>query len=212
MNATNPHHQVQALLAETDEVAGTGADQHRGHGAHGHGAMAEDVEPFKALREDDPHYPCSILDDRYLGACYMLQTSAMLWLNDGDIAATAASCAEAPERFRTDCFLSLGRDIGGRTLQDPVKSVRECQKSPREYRSSCYAGIMRNFDLGVPTEARFAVCRNVEAWAKARCNEVLGREISCAHRDVDARRRECGRAETDALERACLRGADVRPD
>ncbi len=213
VNATTPHHQVQALVAGADEAAVAGADQPREDGAHGHGAMAmaEDVEPF-ALREDDPHYPCSTLDDRYLSACYTLQTSAMLRLNDGDIAATAASCVEAPERFRVHCFLSLGRDIGGRTLQDPVKSVRECQKSPQEHRSSCYAGVMKNFDQRVPTEARFALCSNVEAWAKVRCNEVLGNEIVYAHPDVDARRRECAGAETDELERACLRGAGVPVD
>lgn len=212
VNATDPHHQVQALVAEADDTVGADADQHREHGAHSHGAMAmaENVEPFEALREDDPHYPCSILDDRYLGACYMLQTSAMLWLNDWDIAATAASCAEAPEQFRMHCFLSLGRDIGGRTLQDPVKSVRECQKSPREYRPSCYSGIMQNFDVRVPTEERFALCSNVEAWAKVHCNEVLGQEISYTHREVDALLRECAGAETDELERACLRGAVVR--
>ena len=213
VNATTPHHQVQALVAGADEAAVAGADQPREDGAHGHGAMAmaEDVEPF-ALRVDDPHYPCSILDDRYLSACYTLQTSAMLRLNDGDIAATAASCAEAPERFRVHCFLSLGRDIGGRTLQDPVKSVRECRKSPQEHRSSCYAGVMKNFNQRVPTEARFALCSNVEAWAKVRCNEVLGNEIVYAHPDVDARRRECAGAETDELERACLRGAGVPVD
>ena len=83
-------------------------------------------EPFAPLDRSDPLYPCSALQDRYLNACYMMQTSAILFHNGGDLEATAAACDRVPERHRGACYISLGRDVSALTMQDHAKARAAC--------------------------------------------------------------------------------------
>ncbi|WP_419943243.1 hypothetical protein [Candidatus Palauibacter sp.] len=217
VNATDPHHPASELLPGEGE-GGDGAEEGHGtRGAHDHAAMAmteavEPLEPWEALRAEDPHYPCSVLDERYLRACYMMQTSAMLWHNEGDIGGAATSCLDAPEGWRFLCFVSLGRDISGRTVLDPDNGLDECGKSPEEFREWCYVGLVKNYvDVTAATGAGFAFCRRVEPWAQARCYEAMGEQLLGLYADDAGRREECvaARPESEELEQACLRGARV---
>ena len=218
VNATNPHHPAAELASHGIAAEGgpgeTEASDH-GAGAHVHGvmAMAEGVEPFEPMRADDPHYPCSILDERYLTSCYLMQTSAMLWLNDWDIADAASSCLEAPEDWRDDCFVSLGRDISGRALQDEDDARRDCRESPEDWREWCYVGVVKNFvDVTARTEAGFSFCRTIEDGAKPRCHEAMGEELYSLYADEAGRREACEASETEELALDCRRGARVQTD
>ena len=214
VNAIAPHHPAAELVSGGTAMEGGSGDaaeaSDHGAGAHVHGAMAmaEGVEPFEPLRADDPHYPCSILDEKYLTSCYQMQTSAMLWHYGGDIAGVAAACVDAPEAWRDDCFVSLGRDITGRTLQDEDDARRECQKSPEDYREWCYVGVVRNFvNATATTDAGFSFCRSIEDWAKPRCHEAMGGMVYSLYPDEAGRREACEATETEELALACRRGA-----
>lgn len=219
VNAIAPHHPAAELVsagtaAEGEAGEAVEASDH-GAGAHHHGAMAmaEGVEPFEPLRADDPHYPCSILGEEYLTSCYQMQTSAMLWHNDWDIADAASSCLEAPDGWRDDCFVSLGRDISGRTLQDEDDARRECLKSPEDHREWCYTGVVKNFvDVTATTEAGFSFCRTIEDRAKPRCYEAMGEALYSLYADEAGRREACDASETEELALVCRRGAQVRTD
>ena len=221
VNATDPHHPAsELLLGEGDGEGEDGGEGEAGHGAHDHAAMAmtegiEGLEPWEALRADDPHYPCSVLDEQYLNACYMMQTSAMLWHNEGDIGGAATSCLDAPEGWRELCFVSLGRDVSGRTVLDPDEGLDECGKSPEEFREWCYVGLVKNYvDVTATTGAAFAFCRRVEPWAQVRCYEAVGEQLLGLYADESGRREECIAAapEPEELEQACLRGARLPID
>lgn len=194
------------------EAVGPGAGEARP--AHEHDAMTfadDDLEPFEPLREDDLHYPCSILERRYLTACYMMQTSVMLWFNGNDIGGAAAACAEAPENWRRTCFQSLGRDVSARTLQDPDESLKECGKAPEEYRGWCYTGLVKNFvDLTATFDDGFAFCRLIEDEYKPRCYEAMGEEIGILRATEAEKREACSVSESFELEQRCLYGARVR--
>ena len=221
VNATDPHHPASDLVAEEGEAGGdAAADGHAAHGAHDHAAMPmaeglEELEPWDALRADDPHYPCSVLDERYLDSCYMMQTSAMLWHNGGDVAGAADSCLDTPERWRHLCFASLGRDISGRTVLDPDEGLSECRKSDETYRDWCYVGLVKNYiDVTATTGEAFAFCRRVESFAQTRCYEAIGEQLLGLHGGDAERREECvvAREESEELEQACLRGARIPID
>ncbi len=233
MNASNPHHPASELASEHGDMAAqegdmsaeesgmAGAEGGMGDEAapeHQHETAAEAgegelvLEAFEPLRESDPHYPCSVMDARYLRACYMMQTSAMLWLNGGDIGDAASSCDDAPEDWRRTCFQSLGRDISSYTLQDVDDSIRECRKANPEYRTWCYIGLVKNFvDLTADTETGFEFCREVEEDSKPRCYEALGEEIGVLRSDPVEQRRLCTAAESPLFEQSCLYGARVLP-
>ena len=191
VNVTNPHH-----------VASDGAAM---DGLHG-------TSDWKAVDPEDPHYPCSVLDGRYHHECYMMQTSAMLWINGGDIAGAGESCRNAPENVRHVCFQSLGRDISSLTLQDPDDAMRECARTDVQYRAWCYVGLVKNFiDLTAHTEKAFEFCRRVvHPPHKMSCYEAIGEEIAILENASDDRDAICVNAESEETYAACLLGAGVR--
>lgn len=220
--AEGPHEAAAMAAGAGDEHAGADerADEQTG-GEHAAGRArqrvmtfaVDDLEPFEPLRSDDPQYPCSILDARYLTACYMMQTSVMLWFNGNDVGEAAASCAGAPENWRKTCFQSLGRDVSSRTLQDPDKSLHECGKAPEAYREWCYVGLVKNFvDLTATFDDGFAFCRRLEEPYKPRCYEAMGEEIGILRATEDEKRKECSVSESFELEQRCLYGARVRSE
>jgi hypothetical protein len=238
-NPHHPASELAAAVEEPAEAAGAGGEAAGAGGqaaeegseeaaegemhAHaepgGHDAMAgaaaaegeEAWEPWEALRNDDPHYPCSVMDRRYQRECYMMQTSAMLWMNGGDIGDAADSCDDAPEEWRPTCFQSLGRDISSYTLQDPDDSIRECGKANPEYRDWCYIGLVKNFvDLTSDTKTGFEFCRRVEEDSKPRCYEALGEEIGILGGTPEERWDMCQAAESLLYQQSCLYGARVQ--
>jgi hypothetical protein len=107
-----------------------------GEGAEGH---------FTNYLNDDPHYPCSLVDEKYKGACYFFQTSRMMTLLAGDFTKIAATCLTAPEQFRGHCFGSMGRDVGGTHRGDPAGSIAACQSAPAgTYRNDCLSGAVQD--------------------------------------------------------------------
>ena len=90
------------------------------------GGLSGSMGNVTRFLSDDPHYPCNALDDRYVRHCYFYQTSRMVVLFRGDFGEVADACAEVPLDATSYCFLSMGRDVGGRTRGNPRKSIRLC--------------------------------------------------------------------------------------
>jgi hypothetical protein len=196
-----------AHRANSGETGGApvsaGSADHAGHGAPGnHADHAEDRAaaaaaspggaehlpaemesaartPFPALNREDPLYPCSVLEARYLVACYQMQTSAILFYNGGDLAATAAACDRAPEQYRGHCYQSLGRDVSALTVQDHEAARTSCEVGDPEYRVYCHIGYVKNLvDLTADPLDAFTYCRgSMTATLKQACYHAVGEEI-----------------------------------
>lgn len=224
VNATHPHHAVarpsgstgdkdeaakagkgKAAKGAKDESAKGGHSEH-GHGHDGHAAGTAKPSPhFAALDPADLHYPCSALDSKYLIACYTMQTSAMLHHTGYDFGRAATECGRAPEKARTTCFLSLGRDVSSRARLDSAEGVRLCGLAETAYRPTCHRGVVEtlvNID-GNPA-AGIPYCRAVtEADSKRACYVAVGQQ-ALVHPDGPARQeRACRAAETGFVE-LCL--------
>src|SRR5262245_52861033 len=191
INATAPHHPATMLAM------------------HGHHMNAGTT--FKALDPADPLYPCSIMADKYLHACYQMQTSVMLNLNHGDTGDAAKSCERAPEQVRPICFQSLGRDITSYTARDPQKTSDLCHKAAEPYRPSCYFGAVKALvDWTATTESAFAFCRIVghEAGGPT-CYQALGEEIATLLAGLPEREQQCLQAQEPDAVNSCRLGAGV---
>ena len=104
-----------------------------------------DLYHYTEFLNDDPHYPCNAVSDKYQGQCYWLQTDRMLRLFGGDVVAVGVACADAPEQFQFSCFQSMGRTISGHFSLDPVKSFEVCSTVSNENnRSWCFSGSLSN--------------------------------------------------------------------
>ena len=105
---------------------------------------------------DDPHYPCNAVEDKYMFECYWLQTDQMRRLL-GDFGAVGEACAEAPEPFRFPCFHSMGRTVSGHLSLHPVKSYEVCMAVAHvPGRNWCLKGVLNN-SLWDPSQADGAI-------------------------------------------------------
>ena len=191
INATAPHHPATMLAMQ------------------GHHHMA--ATTFKAMDPADPLYPCSIMAERYLHACYQMQTSVMLNLNHGDIGNAALSCERAPGQVRSICFQSLGRDITSYTARDPQKTADLCDKARDPYRPACYFGAAKALvDWTATTDAAFAFCGIVaQEPGGPTCYQALGEEIATLLATPAEREEQCRRAQQPAALSACRQGAGL---
>jgi len=191
INATAPHHPATQLAAHHHPDAGPA---------------------FKALDPNDPLYPCSIMAERFLHACYQMQTSVMLHFNHGDIGAAARSCDSAPPQMRSVCYQSLGRDITSYAQRDPQKTADLCRKGTEAYRPACYFGAAKALvDWTATTGAAFTFCRIVAADPGGpTCYQALGEEIATLVAPIPDREEQCTRAQLPAAVAACRQGAGLR--
>ncbi|MDH3206127.1 MAG: hypothetical protein OEO79_05910 [Gemmatimonadota bacterium] len=211
ISVTNPHHPASELEPSGTSEMGSGGPAEEGDHEHATMTSPESLAPWEPLKADDLHYPCSVLPERYLSACYMMQTSAILWENGEDVAGASETCGQAPEAWRRTCFQSLGRDLSARTAQRPEPSLAECQKTPEEYRAWCYVGLVKNFvDLTATTESAFSFCGLVEDFARSQCYEAVGEQIWTLYGTPTERSAACAVIEPSELRRACLAGARVQ--
>ncbi len=127
---------------------------------------------------DSPHYPCDALQEKYIGPCYLFQSTRMLDLfseGDGerDYGSVARECALAPPSGIDDCFDSLGRDIAAETLGDPARAVELC-------RSHIPEEINRIYCLQGTLQARFReTAREAEALGLCTMLEITEEKSGC---------------------------------
>lgn len=112
------------------------------------------------LRNDDPHFPCNVVGDRYRAPCYFYQTSHMLNVFNRDLAKVAQACADLPWEIQSSCFDSYGRDVGGLTRTNPEAAIRHCGHAPKGMpRIRCIMGAVQDrFWEASGADAALAMC------------------------------------------------------
>jgi hypothetical protein len=207
-------------------------EEHAGHhaqaGGHGDHHAAADVrpagdqvqgdgkvhslagQPFEALSDTDPLYPCTVVEEHHRYTCYQMQTSAILTRNDGDFAEAARLCQTAPADMVRVCFTSLGRDANAWGRGEASRVVELCDASPEEQRPWCIVGAVKNV-VDVTAQARdgFAFCRVLRSGgSKNSCYRAVGEHVTLLHVDLAERARVCAAAEY-AYVNECRVGANL---
>lgn len=114
-------------------------------GLAGHGEHGAHQAHFTKFLNEDPQYPCSVVEDKYKTYCYDYQTSRMLQLFDGDFSKVASACFKAPRRYHAACFASMGRDVGGAYRGNPGAAIRTCSVIPMgPARNRCFTGAVQD--------------------------------------------------------------------
>ena len=205
VNVTMPHHPAATLSHSDGKSGGHEAMEGMNHDMAGH---HEAGATFKPVDPKDPLYPCSIIGERYLSACYEMQTSVMLYNNKGDIAGAAKGCDTAPANMRPVCYSSLGRDISSYSLQKHDEAIRMCSLGSPKYQPWCYYGLVKNIiDLDARSEDGMSLCRDVPgAAAKTLCYHAVGEQILVLQPDSEMRRAMCSTAEAEFVD-VCRYGA-----
>ena len=182
-----------------------------GHEGMDHGSTATaSATKWKALDKDDLLYPCSKMAERYLPACYEMQTAAILYLNGGDIKAAAKTCDTAPNSMPLICYQSLGRDISAFAAQNHATAIEMCGRGTPKYQPWCYFGLVKSFvNMNARAEDGVAFCRELKGEPnKLKCYEAVGEQIGTLRNDVAQRSALCQSSEAEYKD-ACLFGARV---
>ncbi|MEK7509929.1 MAG: hypothetical protein AAB605_04455 [Patescibacteria group bacterium] len=131
-------------------------------------------EPSKFLKRDDPLYPCNAVDDVYRYQCYLMQTSHMLTLFDGDFGKVFDACASVEEKYRTTCYQSLGRDASGWSFGSQEDVLVYCENGrTSEQKTYCLVGAAVDFIQSSGAEAARALCQRGDAEARKTCSEAV---------------------------------------
>jgi plastocyanin len=162
------------------------------------GGLSGSMGHLTEYLSDDPHFPCNILEKRYVEPCYFFQTSRMVQLSSGDFAKVAQDCAEAPEFAHRLCFQSMGRDVGGATRGNPKRAIEQCSfaDDPRD-RLDCLDGAVQDsfWDVGGADNA-LAFCGLLkEAEEKSRCYTTIIARAHDIYQSPSELQRFCARVE-----------------
>ncbi len=114
---------------------------------------------FKMRDSVDALYPCSIVDTVYQFSCYQLQGGLILTRTHNDFAKATAECDKAPPLGRSQCYVSLGTNASGITVQDTKQAIKDCSHGDPGYQPFCFVGVVKNYiDVTQKPEDGFGFC------------------------------------------------------
>jgi|GEM_PF-550340 len=208
-------HGVAPAAATSAQAAAGGHEGHdmagMDHGAMGHDAMGHDggATAFKALDDNDPLYPCTVVKAQHRPSCYLMQTSAILFRNGGDFKDAAAKCQMAPAELQRTCFISLGRDANSYARGSRERAVAYCGQAPAVGQPYCIVGVVKNVvDVTADYRDGLSFCRLVPDNSKPACYFAVGQQVAILDATREGRERACtGAAQGFVAE--CRRGANL---
>jgi len=129
--------------------------------------------PSKYLKADDPLYPCTDVAEKFRTQCYLMQTSHMLIIFEGDFAKTFAACRKTGE-YATTCFQSIGRDVSGWSYGAVGAALSLCGYGANlDERKNCLIGAAADYLLSYSEADARALCALGEDGARVPCIETL---------------------------------------
>jgi hypothetical protein len=98
--------------------------------------------PSKYIKTDDPLYPCTILEERYLETCYSYQSSHFALISHHDWAKVIELCRLVAENYRAGCFRIIGTNQVGFS-QDMTTRRNNCDLIREvHYKDICFNGVV----------------------------------------------------------------------
>ncbi|TSC61886.1 MAG: hypothetical protein G01um101448_490 [Parcubacteria group bacterium Gr01-1014_48] len=161
--------------------------------------------PSKYFKKDDPGYPCSILDEKYLSMCYTLQTQYVVNQNGGDWEQTFAFCQKIPRAYRKDCAMAIGGSIS-QYDPDPHSIKESCEKGPDSSdQKSCVDGVVGALGehYNNPFDHVVTFCSILDVH-KAACYQQMNNLMGNWSRDMHILQAGCDMISEAAYRTSCL--------
>lgn len=130
-----------------DGLSGDWEQKSCASGAFMENVIVDNLNHFtKYLKPEEPLYPCTASPEKYKDTCYLMQTSYILKVNNGNFPDTFAWCRKAEEPYRATCLQSLGRDASGRTSSNVAETKHKCLLGMNFFeQSNCVVGAVKDF-------------------------------------------------------------------
>lgn len=88
--------------------------------------VADSGNKVKYLKPSEPLYPCTAVEDRYKGQCYLGQTSYALQVTGYDYKKVFDLCSSVEAPYRNICNQSMGRDVANQMRHDAKLTKEKC--------------------------------------------------------------------------------------
>lgn len=111
-----------------------------------------------SYNQNDPDYPCKILDEKYKDQCYIYKGISNVVHTGGDFKQSFKDCLKVTSKYQKKCFWGVGSDIPGphwNTQTAAEKCAVALEISPEAY-GQCIFGAMSfvvQLNLGDPKSA-----------------------------------------------------------
>ncbi|MFO0766074.1 MAG: hypothetical protein U0231_04620 [Nitrospiraceae bacterium] len=164
-------------------------------------------EATSFLNAQDAALSLPVLTEKYLRACYLMQTSAILTFLNYDFAQAFTYCARVQGEHQTTCYRSLGRDISGYTLRDAVRVNELCRLGVGDQVRQCFIGAVKDFILtDASPDPGVKLCRSLDVPFKKDCYATVGEMSVPLFDDKALRVQACRKGEEEFVD-ACLASA-----
>jgi hypothetical protein len=127
------------------------------------------------LKDDEPLYPCTAVEERYKHQCYLMQTSHALNVVNQDYSRVFALCEAVDSPYDTVCYQSLGRDASGSTSSNVEKTIELCNLgTTTAARENCFTGAVRDFISYFSNDVEaLKLCQSIsEPLISTTCNSI----------------------------------------
>ena len=188
---------IRGSLSDCDATAGWYEQQSCYAGAFMEYLVASSYQIFHypvqpKYKAGDLHWPCNVIDTKYVQACYQFQGRYILDAKKWDFPAAFKECWQAPDAGKYECASNIGRDI----LGTPDRShftyvVNACNQTVNDFqRGACVTGAGRyimnyNADVGMALD----FCVAAHGAGERECVEAVkgdARFMNVAQSKVDA--------------------------
>ena len=128
----------------------------------------------KYLKDDDPLYPCTAVEEKYAVSCYQMQTSQALTVLGQDFQKVFQLCAGIDPAYRATCYQSLGRDASGQSISNAETTKKTCMLGQSdEARLNCVLGAVRDFVSYFHSDQQATgFCDSLEPGLASSCNQA----------------------------------------
>jgi hypothetical protein len=102
--------------------------------------------PVDYLKADQPMYPCTAVQEKYKGQCYLMQTSHALVLANENFSQVFTECGQVEAAYVDTCYQSLGRDASGNNQSTVAPTKANCMLGlTQDARANCIVGAVKDF-------------------------------------------------------------------
>ncbi|OGJ08237.1 hypothetical protein A3I95_03015 [Candidatus Nomurabacteria bacterium RIFCSPLOWO2_02_FULL_44_12] len=98
----------------------------------------------KYLKPEEPLYPCTAVEVRYKGQCYLGQTSYALQVTSYDYKKVFDLCTTVETPYRDICNQSMGRDVANQAMHEKNRTKELCSitKDSNDF-NNCVVGAVK---------------------------------------------------------------------
>ncbi len=127
----------------------------------------------KYLKPEEPLYPCTAVGDKYKTTCYLMQTSYMLKVTNGDFKKVFELCRTVGN-YSAICYQSLGRDASGRSISNVEITKATCNLGTDfDQKSNCIIGAVKDFISYHHSDVQAQeLCNSLEPDLQATCKST----------------------------------------